>query len=51
MCHHLEWRAWELLRDKEQREVEEPRVEVAAEQREAEIVEPEPEPDRELVHA
>jgi hypothetical protein len=48
MCHELEWRAWELL--KERHEVEEPRVE-DAKQREAEAVEPEPEPDRELVHA
>ena len=50
MCHDLEWRAWELLRDEERREAEEPRVEVAPE-REAEAVEPEPEPERELVHA
>jgi hypothetical protein len=49
MCHELEWRAWELLKDKEQRETEEPRVESAEPQ--AEAVEPEPEPERELVHA
>lgn len=51
MCHGLSWREWELLRDRERREDEEPRVvEVAAE---PEAVEPEPErePERELVHA
>ena len=52
MCHHLEWQEWELLRDQQRREAEEPRVvEVAAEPREAEAVEPEAEPERELVHA
>jgi hypothetical protein len=49
MCHHLELQDWELLKDMQRREDEEPRVvEVAAE---PEAVEPETEPDRELVHA
>jgi hypothetical protein len=49
MCHDLEWRAWELVKDEERREAEEPRVvDVPAE---PETVEPESEPERELVHA
>jgi hypothetical protein len=51
MCHSLKWQQWELLRDEERREDEEPRViEVTAE---PETVEPERErdPERELVHA
>jgi hypothetical protein len=49
MCHHLESQDWTLLKDEERREDEEPRVvEVAGE---PEAVEPEAEPERELVHA
>jgi hypothetical protein len=48
MCHHYEWRDWDLLRDEQRREEEDPRiVEVTTE---PEAVEPEPEPERELVH-
>jgi hypothetical protein len=44
MCHDRRWHDWELLRDEEQRQEEEPRlVEVA----EPEAFEPEPEPERE----
>lgn len=51
MCHSQSWQEWELLRDEERREDEEPRlveVEVTAE---PEAVEPEPErdPERELI--
>jgi hypothetical protein len=51
MCHHLEWQDWELLREEERREDEEPRViEVTAEPENVEF-EPERDPERELVHA
>jgi hypothetical protein len=49
MCHHVELQDWELLRDEERREDEEPRT--------VEVTEPEPvvieerDPERELVHA
>jgi hypothetical protein len=50
MCHHLEWKDWDLLKDEERREDEEPRiVEIA----DPEVVETptEREPERELVRA
>jgi len=51
MCHHLEWQDWELLKDMERREDEEPRViEVTAEP-EADKAEPERAPERELIRA
>ena len=50
MCHGLSWREWELLQ-KERHEDEEPRViEVAAEPEPREV-EPERDPERELVRA
>jgi hypothetical protein len=51
MCHHLEWQDWELLKDEERRDDEQPRViEVTAEP-EAFEAEPEREPERELIRA
>ena len=51
MCHHLEWQDWELLKDEQRREDEEPRViEVTAEP-EAFEAEPERKPERELIRA
>jgi hypothetical protein len=50
MCHHLEWQDFELLRDEERREDEEPRTVEVAEPETVEF-EPERDPERELVRA
>ncbi len=50
MCHELDWREWNLLREEERREEEEPRViEVVAEDEAEPVLEPDRE--RELVRA
>jgi hypothetical protein len=51
MCHSLKWEEWELLRDEERREDEEPRVIKVEHEREAEEPELERDPERELVRA
>jgi hypothetical protein len=50
MCHHLTWEEWQLLRDEERRQDDEPRI---VEVDEPEVVETptERDPERELVHA
>jgi negative regulator of sigma E activity len=50
MCHHLTWEEWQLLRDMERREDEEPRT-VEVVEREVVEAETERDPERELVHA
>jgi hypothetical protein len=51
MCHHLEWQDWELLKEEERREDEEPRVTEVAAEPEAVEAEPERQPERELIRA
>ena len=51
MCHSLRWQEWELLREEEWREDEEPRVITVVHEPEAEEPELEREPERELVRA
>ena len=51
MCHSLRWQEWELLREEERREDEEPRVITVVHEPDAEEAEPEREPERELVRA
>jgi hypothetical protein len=51
MCHHLELQDWELLKDMQRREDEEPRVVEVAAEPEAFEAEPEPETERELIRA
>ena len=50
MCHGLSWREWELLQ-KERRDDEEPRVIEVTPEPEPREVEPERDPERELVRA
>jgi hypothetical protein len=51
MCHSQRWQEWELLREEERREDEEPRVTTVVHEPEAEEPELEREPERELVRA
>ena len=53
MCHSLRWQEWELLREEERREDEEPRVIRNEPEPEPVEVEPErtPERERELIRA
>jgi hypothetical protein len=51
MCHSERWQEWELLREEERREDEEPRVVHVTTEPEAVEPEPEREPERELVRA